>query len=157
MRKLFTIVLALAMLAFGGVALAGGGGDGEKEGDKAKFDSEVTLNYDAGPYDPYDPYYEEARFYGRVTVSPAHKEAQNNPNAKQKCLSGRTVIIKNRSLPRGEQTFATAVTDDDGRYEVSAAGAEPGTYQAIVKKKRKVRAEVKCFGAKSNTVVVSNP
>lgn len=157
MRKLFAIVVAMAMLGFGGVAMAGGGGNGgENVGDKAKFDSEITLRYDPGPSDPYDPYYEQARFYGKVTVSPANKEAENNPNAKQKCLSGRTVIIKNKSLPSGEQTFATAVTDENGRYEVEADGAysEPGEYQAKVKKKRKVKAEVKCFAAKSNFVTV---
>jgi hypothetical protein len=159
MRKLFTIVVALATLALGGVATAGGGnggGGGEKEGDKAKFDSEITLNYDSGPYDPYDPYYEEARFHGKVTVSPANKEARQNRHLKKKCKKGRTVVIKNKSLPAGSEPFTTTTTNKKGKYSAPAdeAYSEPGTYQAKVKKKRKVKAEVKCFGAKSNTVTV---
>jgi len=160
MRKLFTIVVALATLALGGVAMAGGGGNGggggEKQGDKAKFDSEITLNYDAGPYDPYDPYYEEARFHGKVTVSPANKEARQNRHLKKKCKKNRTVVIKNKSLPQGSEPFTTTTTNKKGKYSAAAdeAYSEPGNYQAKVKKKRKVKAEVKCFGAKSNTVTV---
>jgi len=156
MRKLFTIVVAMAMLAFGSVALAGGGGNGEKKGDKKKWDSQITLNYDQGPYDPYDPYYEEATFNGKVTVTPANKEAKKNKDQKGKCKKGRTVVIKNKSLPQDEQTFATTKTDKKGKYSVSAAEAytEPGNYQAKVKKKRKAKAEIKCEGAKSNIVTV---
>lgn len=159
MRKLFTIVVALATLALGGVAMAGGGngGGGEKQGDMAKFDSEITLNYEQGPYDPYDPYYEEARFHGKVTVSPANKEARQNRHLKKKCKKNRTVVIKNKSLPQGSEPYTTTTTNKKGKYSAPAADADPGTYQAKVKKKRKVNAEVKCFGAKSNTVIVPGP
>ena len=156
MRKLFTFVVAMAMLVFGGVALAGGGGNGEKKGDKKKFDSEITLNYDQGPYDPYDPYYEEANFNGKVKVTPANKEAKKNKDLKKKCKKGRTVIIKNKSLPSGSEPFNTVKTNKKGKYVAPAADAysEPGVYQAKVKKKRKAKAEIKCNGAKSNLVTV---
>ena len=150
------LVVAMATLALGGVALAGGGGaDGERQGDKAKFDSAITLNYNQGPYDPYDPYFEEAVFTGQVTVSPANNEAEDRPDAAAKCLKRRTVVIRNLDLT-GEGAFAFTKTDADGSYSVGArrASRDPGTYRARVLKKRKVRAEIKCFGAKSNEVEV---
>ena len=149
------LVVAMATLALGGVALAGGPGD---KGDRqAKFDAAITLNYNQGPYDPYDPYFEEAVFTGQVTVSPANNEAENRPEAEgaAKCLKRRTVVIRNLDLT-GEGSFATTKTDVDGSYSVGASRAsrDPGTYRARVLKKRKVRAEIKCFGAKSNEVEV---
>ncbi|MDQ3729670.1 MAG: hypothetical protein M3355_08770 [Actinomycetota bacterium] len=149
-------VVAMATLALGGVALAGGG---ERLGDKAKFDSQITLNYNQGPYDPNDPYYDEAVFKGKVTVTPANKEAKRRDNARIKCKKKRTVIIRNLDAPDGSSAFATTKTNRRGRYRVDASQAytEPGTYRARVTKKRKVRAEVKCFGARSNTVVAPTP
>ena len=157
MKKLFTLMASTAMVAFGGIAVAGGGGDNDREGDKAKFDSEITLNYSAGPYDPYDPYYEESTFSGKVKATPANREARKRENGRAKCEKRRTVIIKNLDKPKPERTFATTKTNRDGRYSVEADNADPGTYRAKVLKKRKVRAEIKCFGARSNPVVVAGP
>ncbi len=128
--------VAMATLALGGVAVSGAG---ERLGDQAKFDSEITLNYNQGPYDPADPYYEEAVFKGKVTVTPANKEAKRRDNARIKCKKGRTVIIKNLDAPEGTDAFATTTTNRRGRYRVDASSAEPGTYRARVTKKRKIR------------------
>jgi len=154
MRKLFMLTTAMAVLALGGIAVGG-----EKKGDKKKFDSTITLEYDQGPYDPYDPYYEEAVFSGKVKVQAANKAAKKNKDLKKKCKKKRTVIIKNLDAPKGTNAFATVRTDEKGKYTVEADTAynEPGTYRAKVKKKTKVKAEVKCFGAKSNEVEVPTP
>jgi len=151
------LVAAMATLAIGGVAVAGGGGDdNNKKKKKAKFDSQITLNYNQGPYDPYDPYYEEAVFNGQVTVSPANKAAEKRPEAAVKCLKKRTVVIRNIDLEPGSGSFATTKTDVDGNYSVDADDAytEPGTYRSRVTKRHRVHAKVKCFGAKSNEVEV---
>jgi len=157
MRQLFTFAVATAMLAFGGVATAGGGGGGgggEKQGDQAKFNTQITLKYKPGPYDPYDPYYEEAVFKGKVTATPANKEARKNPKLGKKCEKDRKVVIKNKSLPNDAEAYAETSTNKEGKYKVSASEAEPGEYQAKALKKRKIKAEVKCFAAKSNRVTV---
>ena len=115
MRKLFTLATAMAVLAFGGIAVGG-----EKKGDKKKFDSTITLEYDQGPYDPYDPYYEEAVFSGKVKVQPANKEARKNKDLKKKCKKKRTVIIRNLDAASGTSAFATVKTDNKGKYSVEA-------------------------------------
>ena len=148
-------VVAIATLAVGGVAVADHTID-DNDKNKAKYDSEVTLNYNSGPYDPYDPYYEEAVFKGRVKATPANKAARKHDNGDEKCEKKRTVIIKNLDKPRGERVFTTTFTNREGKYRADASDAEPGTYRAKVTKKRKVRAEIKCFGANSNTVEVEN-
>lgn len=154
MKKLIALAPAIGVLAFAGIAVGG-----EQKGDKKKFDSSVTLEYSQGPYDPYDPYYEEAVFSGKVKVQPANKEARNNRDLKKKCKKRRTVIIRNLDADRNAAAFATLKTNKRGKYTVEADGAysEPGTYRAKVKKKRKVKAEIKCFGAKSSTVEVPTP
>jgi hypothetical protein len=150
MTKLFTIAVALATLAFGGVALAGGGGGGGKgKGGTAKFDSTVTMKFSLGN-DPYDPYYEEAVFKGKVKAKPANKAAKKS-DFKKKCTKGRTVVIK-----RGSTKFDQTKTDEKGKYSVPAADAytEPGTYRAKVLKKKKNKIDLKCEAAKSSTVPV---
>ena len=144
MTKLFTIAVAMATLAFGGVALAGGGGNGGKT---VKVDSEITLEYSQGPYDPYDPYYEEATFSGKVTTSGGNNKAQ------KKCKKKRTVVIKNLTT---SSKFAETKTNKKGKYSVSAVDAysEPGTYRAKVQEKKKNKINLKCEAAKSNEVVV---
>ena len=156
-KMIIPSVAIVATLAIGGVAVAGGGSD--NKGDKAKFDTAVTLSYNQGPYDPYDPYYEEAVFSGTVTPTPANKAARKSENGLQKCTKKRTVLIKNLDLPKGLRAYGSVKTDNTGFYSVTASDeyAEDGTYRAKVTKKSKVAAEIKCFGGKSNEVEVSTP
>lgn len=152
MTKLFTIAVALATLAFGGVAMAGGGGGNGGKGGTAKFDSEVTLAFSLGPYDPYDPYYEESVFTGKVKAKPANKTAKKS-DFKKKCKKKRTVVIRNTTT---DTKYTETKTNADGEYSADAADAysEPGTYRAKVVKKKKNKIDLKCEAAQSNTVTV---
>lgn len=143
----------MAMLAFGGIAIAGGGG---KKESKAKFDGSITLNYNQGPYEPYDPYYAEAVFSGDVDATPTNRRARKLGNSK--CEKKRTVVIRNTSDPSGS-AYAVVRTDNDGNYSADATDAidDPGTYKARVFKKVKVAQNIKCQGAQSGTVTVPSP
>ena len=153
MKKLIMLVAAMALLALGGVALAGGGGKKEK---KAKFDSEITLSYSQGPSDPYDPYYEEAVFTGQVSATATNRRARKLGTAK--CEKKRTVVIRNIDDPNSS-AYAVVRTDNDGNYSADAteAAEEPGTYRARVFKKVKVAQNIKCQGDQSNEVEVPTP
>ena len=117
MTKLFTIAVALATLAFGGVAMAGGGGGNGGKGGTAKFDSKVTLTFSQGPYDPYDPYYEESVFTGKVKAKPANKTAKKS-DFKKKCKKKRTVVIRNTTT----DTKYTADQDERRRQVLRRCG-----------------------------------
>ena len=151
MKKVFIPAAAIAVLALGGVAVGA-----KPEENKAKFDSEITLNYNQGPYDPYDPYYEEAVFTGTVTATPTNDRAEEIGTAK--CEKKRQVIIRNLD-DANSSAYAVVRTDADGNYSADAtqAAQEPGTYRARVTKKVKVHANVKCKGDKSNEVEVPTP
>jgi len=151
MKKVFIPAAAVAVLAFGGVAVGA-----KPQENKAKFDSEITLNYNQGPYDPYDPYYEEAVFTGDVDATPTNDRAESLGTGK--CEKNRQVIIRNRD-DDNSSAYAVVRTDEDGQYSADATQAtkEPGTYQARVVKKRKVALNIKCKGDKSNEVEVPDP
>lgn len=147
MKKFSVLVIALiGLLAFGGVAANAG-----KNNKTQKVNSTISLQYDQGPYDEYDPYgpYDEAVFKGKVKAQDAGRKAR------RKCQKRRTVIIKQVGGGQDGSSFTTR-TNKRGRYNVAADSAymEPGEYRARATKKRKIRAKIKCEPARSNTVTV---
>lgn len=146
MRKLSVLVVAsIATVAIGGMTAAAANKDFER------VETSISAQYNQGPYDPYDPYYEEAVIKGKVKADPA-----SNPSelAARKCKRKRKVVVKS---PGGSK-FAETKTDGDGKYSVSAVGAytEPGDYTVKAKKKKKQKAKINCRPAKT-TVEVTAP
>ena len=154
MTRFKFLIPVLSLIALFAIGVTGAGathGDGKKK--KVKFESSVSINYQAkgasdpdNPYDPYDPYGPgaEARFTGKVT------------SERKKCKKRRKVVVK-REAAGADVLFGSDITNRKGKYVIGAGdGAAPGDYYAKVKKRKieKKHKIIVCKKARSETIPV---